>query len=94
MNLTTRISNIPRSTPKTMFLKPKVGLKISTALPTWSNRKNLKKRRGRQKHWLEFILETAQNLPRLRQKVYFGSVCFTVESVDKKRIKRVKVTLP
>ena len=41
-----------------------------------------------------FILETAQNLPRLRQKVYFESVCFTIESVDKKRIKRVKVTLP
>ncbi len=41
-----------------------------------------------------FILETAQSLPSLRQKVIFEKVCFTIESVDKKRIKRVKVTLP
>ena len=31
-----------------------------------------------------FILETAQSLPKLRQKVYFKSICFTIESVDKK----------
>ena len=41
-----------------------------------------------------FILETAQSLPKLRQKIHFENVCFTIESVDKKRIKRVKVTLP
>lgn len=41
-----------------------------------------------------FILETAQSLPKLRQKIHFENVCFTIESVDKKRIKRVKVTFP
>ena len=41
-----------------------------------------------------FILEIAQKMPSLRQKIRFEGVVFTIESVDKKRIKRVKVTLP
>ena len=41
-----------------------------------------------------FLLEIAQKMPSLRQKIRFEGVVFTIESVDKKRIKRVKVTLP
>lgn len=40
-----------------------------------------------------FILEVAQKLPVLRQQIDFGRCRFTIESVDKKRIKRIKVTL-
>lgn len=41
-----------------------------------------------------FVLEIAQKLPKLRQKILFKETQFTIESVDKKRIKRIKVTLP
>ena len=41
-----------------------------------------------------FIIEIAGYLPRLQQKLNFESISFTIESVDKKRIKRVKVSLP
>lgn len=39
------------------------------------------------------ILEVLGNFPRKGQKVVFSNVLFTVESVDKKRIKLLKVTL-
>lgn len=40
-----------------------------------------------------FLLELGQNLPKLGHKLHFESVVFTVESVDRKRIKQIKVTL-
>lgn len=41
-----------------------------------------------------FILETSGNFPRLNSKINFENYVFTIESLDKKRIKRVKVTIP
>lgn len=41
-----------------------------------------------------FILEISGNFPRRSSKVHFKNYVFTIESLDKKRIKRVKVTLP
>jgi putative hemolysin len=55
---------------------------------------NFEKAKGEAETLGGFILETAQSLPKLRQKIHFENVCFTIESVDKKRIKRVKVTFP
>ena len=40
-----------------------------------------------------FILEILGNFPKKRQKIHFGNVYFTVEVVDKKRVKQIKVTL-
>ena len=40
-----------------------------------------------------FILEILGNFPKKGQKILFSSVIFTVEAVDKKRIKQLKVTL-
>jgi len=40
-----------------------------------------------------FILEILGNFPKKGQKINFASVRFTVEIVDKKRIKQLKVTL-
>lgn len=40
-----------------------------------------------------FILEILGNFPKKGQKVYFSNVRFTIEAVDKKRIKQLKVTL-
>jgi gliding motility-associated protein GldE len=40
-----------------------------------------------------FILEILGNFPKKGQKIHFSTVIFTVEVVDKKRIKQLKVTL-
>lgn len=39
------------------------------------------------------ILEILGNFPKKGQKIYFSGVLFTIETVDKKRIKQLKVTL-
>ena len=41
-----------------------------------------------------FLLELGQSLPKLGQKLHFETLEFTVESVDRKRIRQIKVTLP
>jgi putative hemolysin len=40
-----------------------------------------------------FILEILSNFPKKGQKIHFANVRFTIEVVDKKRIKQLKVTL-
>ncbi|WP_264522438.1 gliding motility-associated protein GldE [Flavobacterium sp. N1994] len=40
-----------------------------------------------------FILEILGNFPKKGQKIHFSNVHFTIETVDKKRIKQLKVTL-
>lgn len=40
-----------------------------------------------------FILEVLGNFPKKGQKIHFESYRFTIESLDKKRIKQIKVTL-
>ena len=40
-----------------------------------------------------FILEISQSFPKINSKVIFENYIFTIESVDKKRIKQVKVTI-
>ncbi len=41
-----------------------------------------------------FLLELAQALPKKGQQLVFGKIVFTVESVDRKRIRQIKITLP
>lgn len=40
-----------------------------------------------------FILEILGNFPKKDQKISFGNCLFTVEAVDKKRVKQIKVTI-
>lgn len=40
-----------------------------------------------------FLLEILGNFPKKGQKIHFSTVYFTIEGVDKKRIKQLKVTL-
>jgi gliding motility-associated protein GldE len=40
-----------------------------------------------------FLLELLKNFPKKGQKIHFSTVYFTIEVVDKKRIKQIKVTL-
>lgn len=41
-----------------------------------------------------FVLEIAGSFPKRGEKVYFNDFTFLVESMDKKRLKQIKVTLP
>ena len=55
---------------------------------------NFEKRRGEAETLGGFLTEITQRLPRIREKISFEKIQFTIESVDKKRIKRIKVKLP
>jgi gliding motility-associated protein GldE len=50
-------------------------------------------RKGEAETLAGFILEVLGNFPKKGQKIHFASVYFTVEVVDKKRIKQLKATL-
>ena len=41
-----------------------------------------------------FILEITGKFPKKNDKIYFKNYTFTIEAIDKKRIRQVKVTLP
>lgn len=41
-----------------------------------------------------FVLEISGNFPRRNSKINFEDYVFTIESLDKKRLKRIKITLP
>ncbi|WP_452222381.1 gliding motility-associated protein GldE [Lacinutrix salivirga] len=41
-----------------------------------------------------FVLEISGSFPKVRSKIIFENYVFTIEAMDKKRIKRLKVTLP
>ncbi len=41
-----------------------------------------------------FVLEISGSFPRINSKINFKNYVFTVESMDKKRLKRIKMTLP
>lgn len=79
---------------KNYVFEAKVSLKDFYRITDLQIEEEFEKAKGEAETLGGFILETAQSLPSLRQKVRFEKVCFTIESVDKKRIKRVKVTLP
>lgn len=79
---------------KNYVFEAKVSLKDFYRITDLGLEEAFEKAKGEAETLGGFILETAQSLPGLRQKVNFENVCFTIESVDKKRIKRVKVTLP
>lgn len=40
-----------------------------------------------------FVLEISGSFPKLQSKIFFSNYVFTIEAMDKKRIKRVKVTI-
>ena len=54
-----------------------------------SSIENFEKRRGEAETLGGFLTEISQRLPRIREKISFEKIQFTIESVDKKRIKRV-----
>jgi len=51
-------------------------------------------RKGESETIAGFVLEIAGSFPKRGEKVYFKNYTFLVESMDKKRLKQIKVTLP
>ncbi|MFD2908314.1 gliding motility-associated protein GldE [Flavobacterium ardleyense] len=41
-----------------------------------------------------FLLEISGNFPKKKQKLTFNGIIFSIENIDKRRIKQIKVTLP
>lgn len=51
-------------------------------------------RKGESETIAGFVLEIAGSFPKRGEKVLFNGISFQVESMDKKRLKQIKVTLP
>jgi gliding motility-associated protein GldE len=51
------------------------------------------KQKGEAETLAGFLLEISGNFPKKRQKITFHNLIFTIENVDKRRIKQIKVTL-
>ena len=79
---------------KNYVFEAKVSLKDFYRITELSSQDEFEKAKGEAETLGGFIIEIAGYLPRLQQKLNFESISFTIESVDKKRIKRVKVSLP
>ena len=79
---------------KNYVFEAKVSLKDFYRITELSFQEEFEKAKGEAETLGGFIIEVAGHLPRLHQMLNFESVSFTIESVDKKRIKRVKVSLP
>ena len=71
----------------------KISLNDFSRISKISSIDNCEKRRGEAETLGGFLTEITQRLPRIREKISFEKIQFTIESVDKKRIKRVKVKL-
>jgi len=79
---------------KNYVFEAKVSLKDFYRITDLPIEEEFEKAKGEAETLGGFIIEVAGQLPRLRQKLNFENISFTIESIDKKRIKRVKVTLP
>ena len=79
---------------KNFVVDAKVGLKYFYKIIQIEELEAFEKAKGEAETLAGFILEIAQQLPVFGQKIIFEKITFTIELVDKKRIKQIKVTLP
>ena len=79
---------------KNFVVDAKVGLKDFYKIIQIEEVEAFEKAKGEAETMAGFILEIAQQLPVFGQKIIFEKITFTIELVDKKRIKQIKVTLP
>ena len=57
------------------------------------NENEFESKKGEAETLAGFLLELSGNFPKKRQKITFHNLIFTIENVDKRRIKQIKVTL-
>lgn len=79
---------------KNFVVDAKVGLKDFYKIIQIEEVEAFEKVKGEAETLAGFILEIAQQLPVYGQRIIFEKIIFTIELVDKKRIKQIKVTLP
>ena len=79
---------------KNFVVDAKVGLKDFYKIIQIEEVEDFEKAKGEAETLAGFILEIAQQLPVFGQKKKKKKITFTIELVDKKRIKQIKVTLP
>ena len=77
----------------TYLFDAKISLNDFYRISQISTIENFEKRRGEAETLGGFLTEISQRLPRIRESISFEKIQFTIESVDKKRIKRVKVKI-
>jgi len=58
------------------------------------NEEDFEEQKGESETVAGFILEISGNFPKRGEKLQFKNYQFTVESLDKKRLKQIKITLP
>ena len=58
------------------------------------NEEDFEEQKGESETIAGFVLEIAGSFPKRGEKVFFNNYEFLVESLDKKRLKQIKVTLP
>lgn len=58
------------------------------------NEEDFEEQKGESETVAGFILEISGNFPKKGEKLQFKNYQFTVESLDKKRLKQIKITLP
>lgn len=79
---------------KNYIFDAKTNLKDFLKIVQLSDEECFEKVKGEAETLAGFLLELSQSLPKIGQKLTFENLVFTVESVDQKRIRQVKVTLP
>ena len=79
---------------KNYIFDAKTNLKDFLKIVQLSDEERFEKVKGEAETLAGFLLELSQSLPKIGQKLTFENLVFTVESVDQKRIRQVKVTLP
>ncbi len=72
----------------------KTSLKDFLKIIQLKDEESFEKVKGEAETLAGFLLELAQSLPKKGQQLSFDHLLFTVESVDRKRIRQIKVTLP
>ena len=79
---------------KNYIFDAKTNLKDFLKIVQLSDEERFEKVKGEAETLAGFLLELSQSLPKIGQKLTFENLVFTIESVDQKRIRQVKVTLP
>ncbi len=79
---------------KNYVFEAMVSLKDFYRITEFNDSELIEKNKGEAETLGGFILEIIHKLPTSKQIIEFETMKFTIESVDKKRIKQIKVTLP
>lgn len=78
----------------TFVFDAKINLKDFYKVIHLEDEEIFEKAKGESESIAGFVLETAQAFPKIGQVIKFEGYQFVIESVDRKRIKRIKVILP